>query len=146
MTREEREKAIKWIKENPFYHEDHKPFNIMLEALEQKPKILEILDFAIDASNGDTNYFVGFRNGIRYAKSLIDGEEEPYFESCVEKESKWIPVDYDRYPDTYPKPFQEVWITDGYAEVKHRPYDGTRNIKAWMPYVKPEPYEVESEE
>ena len=53
----------------------------------QEPKILETLDFAIDASNGDTNYFVGFRNGLRYAKSLIDGEE-PQFESCVEKESK----------------------------------------------------------
>ena len=35
MTREEREEAIKWIKENPFYHKEHKPFNIMLEALEQ---------------------------------------------------------------------------------------------------------------
>ena len=42
-------------------------------------------DFAIDASNGDTNYFVGFRNGLRYAKSLIDGEE-PQFESCTEQE------------------------------------------------------------
>ena len=51
----------------------------------QEPKILDTIDFAIDASNGDTNYFVGFRNGLRYAKSLIDGEE-PQFESCTEQE------------------------------------------------------------
>lgn len=57
-----------------------------LEALEQEPKILNTLDFAIDASNGGGNYFVGFRNGLRYAKSLIDGEEEPQFESCTEQE------------------------------------------------------------
>jgi len=58
----------------------------------QEPKIVDTLDFAIDASNGDTNYFVGFRNGLRYSKSLIDGEE-PQFESCTEQEPKtgrWI--------------------------------------------------------
>lgn len=58
----------------------------------QEPKILETIDFAIDASNGDTNYFVGFRNGLRYSKSLIDGKE-PQFESCTEQEPKtghWI--------------------------------------------------------
>ena len=60
-------------------------------------------------------------------------------------EQKWIPVDYDRYPETYPKAFQEVWVTDGYGEVKHKAYDGTRNIKAWMPYIIPEPYKTESE-
>lgn len=58
----------------------------------QDSKILNTLDFAIDASNGGTNYFVGLRNGLRYAKSLIDGEE-PQFESCAEQEPKtghWI--------------------------------------------------------
>ena len=59
--------------------------DMAINALEQEPKILNTLDFAIDASNGDTNYFVGFRNGLRYAKSLIDGEE-PQFESCTEQE------------------------------------------------------------
>lgn len=43
-------------------------------------KILDTLDFAIDASNGNNSYSVGFRNGLRYAKSLIDGKE-PQFES-----------------------------------------------------------------
>ena len=51
----------------------------------QEPKILETIDFAIDASNGNTNYFVGFRNGLRYAKSLIDGKE-PNYESCAKQE------------------------------------------------------------
>ena len=37
MTSKEREETNKWIKENPFYHKEHKPFNIMLEALEQEP-------------------------------------------------------------------------------------------------------------
>lgn len=65
-----------------------------IKALEQEPKILNTLDFAIDASSGDTNYFVGFRNGLRYSKSLIDGKE-PQFESCTEQEPKtghWIPI------------------------------------------------------
>ena len=60
-------------------------FEMAIQALSQEPKVLNTIDFAIDASNGDTNYFVGFRNGLRYAKSLIDGEE-PQFESCAEQE------------------------------------------------------------
>ena len=60
--------------------------------------------------------------------------------SPVTPKQRWIPVDYNRYPETYPKAFQEVWITDAYDEVKHKAYDGTRNIKAWMPYIEPEPY------
>lgn len=62
------------------------------EVAEQEPKILDTIDFAIDASNGGTNYYVGFRNGLRYAKSLIDGEA-PQFENCAEQEPKhgeWI--------------------------------------------------------
>ena len=47
MTSKEREEAIKWIKENPFYHKEHKPFNIMLEALEQEP-ILDNIRAEID--------------------------------------------------------------------------------------------------
>lgn len=46
---------------------------------------IETIDFAIDASNGGTNYYVGFRNGLRYVKSLIDGKE-PQFENCAEQE------------------------------------------------------------
>ena len=64
----------------------------VIKVLEQEPKMLDTIDFAIDASNGDTNYFVGFRNGLRYTKSLIDGEE-PKYESCAEQQPKighWI--------------------------------------------------------
>ena len=42
--------------------------------------VSKILD-AIDTSDGYNSYSVGFRNGLRYAKSLIDGEE-PKYESC----------------------------------------------------------------
>lgn len=79
--------------------EDMQPYeeavNMAIKALEQDSKILNTLDFAIDASNGDTNYFVGFRNGLRYDKSLIDGEENPQFEHCAEQEPKtghWIDI------------------------------------------------------
>lgn len=51
-------------------------------------KILDTLDFAIDASNGNNSYFVGFRNGLRYAKSLIDGEEPQFEEDKMTKEQK----------------------------------------------------------
>ena len=64
----------------------------------------------------------------------------------ITPKQRWIPVDYDSYPETYPKAFQDVWITDAYGEVYHKAYDGARKIKAWMPYVIPEPYkEGESE-
>lgn len=58
----------------------------------------------------------------------------------VTPKPRWIPVDYDRYPETYPKAFQEVWVTDANDQVYHMAYNGTRNIKAWMLYVRPEPY------
>ena len=76
----EREKGLEYIRQLP--------------SVEQEPKILEAIDFAINASDGDTPYFVGFRNGLRYSKLLIDGEV-PQFEHCTEQEPKtghWIPV------------------------------------------------------
>ena len=39
MTREE---AIKWFKEDPFYHKDHEPFNMAIKALEQEPKWIPV--------------------------------------------------------------------------------------------------------
>ena len=77
---------------------------------------------------------------------------QPYEEAvemaikALEQEPKWIPVDCDRYPEVYPQAYQEVWVTDGYGEVYHKAYDGTRSIKAWMPYITPVPYKAESEE
>lgn len=62
------------------------------------------------------------------------------------QQKKWIPVDYDRYPETYPELFQKVWVSFSWGEVKYEEYDGTRNIRAWMPCICPAPYkEGESE-
>lgn len=42
-------------------------------------KIIEQIDFDINATTGDDDYSVGLRNGLRLAKSLINGEQ-PIFE------------------------------------------------------------------
>lgn len=52
---------------------------------DEKEKVLNTLDFAIDASDGNDDYAIGFRNGLRYAKSLIDGND-PQFEHCPKQE------------------------------------------------------------
>ena len=62
---------------------------------------------------------------------------------CADREisqSKWIPVDWEKYPEGYPKPFQEVWITTEYGVVVRKHYGGEMRIKAWMPCIVPEPY------
>lgn len=88
MTREEAidllDNLIGFVEDNHGSDYDE-ALKIAIKVIKQEPKLLDTLDFAVDASNGDTNYFVGFRNGLRYAKSLIDGEE-PQFESCIEQE------------------------------------------------------------
>jgi hypothetical protein len=45
---------------------------------------LSQIEAAIDNPEHDADYFVGFRNGLRVAKSLIDGEPVE-FESCKPK-------------------------------------------------------------
>ena len=82
----------------------------------------------------------GNKNSCPFANGDCDDLNAINALSSVTPESKWVPVDYDRYPETYPKPFQEVWITDEYGEVQCQVYNGTRSIKAWMPYVIPKPY------
>ena len=61
------------------------------------------------------------------------------------KPTTWIPVDQDKYPEGYPEEFQPVWITDEYDRVYHMSYNGKRRIKAWMPFIVPEPYEAKNE-
>ena len=39
MTREE---CIEWFKTNPFYHENHEPFIMAIEALKEQPKFTRI--------------------------------------------------------------------------------------------------------
>lgn len=48
-------------------------------------KIIEQLDFDINATTGGDDYSVGLRNGLRLAKSLLNGEE-PKFEH-IEKDA-----------------------------------------------------------
>lgn len=72
----------------------------------QALKILDTIDFAIDASNGDTDYFVGFRNGLRYTKSLVDGEE-PQYENCSEED---IQAYIDATPSVRPQEKTGHWI------------------------------------
>lgn len=45
---------------------------------EEKKKLLGEMDAAINAVDRHDVYSVGMRNGIRYAKSLIDGKEQEY--------------------------------------------------------------------
>lgn len=52
---------------------------------DEKEKVLNTLDFAIVASVGSDDYCIGFKNGLRYAKYLIDGNE-PQYEYCSKRE------------------------------------------------------------
>ena len=67
-------------------------------------------------------------------------EEHEQRQSTGAVSGGWIPTDFDKYPETYPKPYQEVWETDSYGNVIHRMYGGERNIIAWMPYIGPKAY------
>ena len=48
---------------------------------DEKDKMLSTLDLAIVSSDGSDDYCIGFKNGLRYAKSLIDGND-PQYEHC----------------------------------------------------------------
>lgn len=57
----------------------------MTESEQQQNKIIEQLDFDINATTDGDDYSVGLRNGLRLAKSLLNGEE-PKFEH-IEKDA-----------------------------------------------------------
>lgn len=57
--------------------EKHRDF--VIKVVEMEDKIIEQIDFDINATTGDDDYSVGLRNGLRLAKSLINGEQ-PIFE------------------------------------------------------------------
>lgn len=41
-------------------------------------KMIDAIDFAIEATDSKDDYSMGMRNGMRYVKSLIDGKEPQY--------------------------------------------------------------------
>lgn len=50
---------------------------------EYKQSIIEYMDFGIKHTDLEDAYSIGFRNGIRWCKSLIDGVE-PIYDSTAE--------------------------------------------------------------
>lgn len=61
---------------------EKKPFIFISDDF--KKQLLDSIAFAWNSTDGITDYAVGFRNGLKYAKSLIDGEE-PIYEVCEVK-------------------------------------------------------------
>ena len=68
-----------------------------IESLEQYKKgLLKSIAIAIQTTDGDDDYSVGLRNGLRVCKAYIDGLE-PEYEKCKpsaqpeRKKGKWIP-------------------------------------------------------
>ncbi len=70
MTNEE---AIKWFRENPFYHKDHVPFNMAIKALEQVD-ILDKIRTEIEQIAKDYDKFDDYRHarGLWIALEIID--------------------------------------------------------------------------
>ncbi len=44
--------------------------------------VLKNIDIGISASTGTDDYMVGFRNGMKWVKSLFDGKN-PDYDSCI---------------------------------------------------------------
>ena len=43
-----------------------------------KDKLITSIDYALDTTSRHDDYSIGLRNGMRFVKSLIDGEEPDY--------------------------------------------------------------------
>ena len=71
-----------------------KALDIKLEITDEKTaesiidpiSLYSKIEFAIESSNGTDEYMVGFRNGLRYALYLLDGEA-PQYEFVTMKEA-----------------------------------------------------------
>lgn len=65
--------------------------SLLKEISNNKPPLTDDLineiRWAIEATTGDDDYSLGMRNGMRYVKYLIDGEE-PKYENAKNKENK----------------------------------------------------------
>lgn len=51
-------------------------------------KIIDTINFAIEATDSQDDYSMGMRNGMRYVKTLIDGKEPQYELRRTDKEIK----------------------------------------------------------
>lgn len=66
------------------YAEEYRQIAEWLKELKQlreqtrDEKIVDAIDFAIKATDLKDDYSIGLRNGMRYAKSLIDGKKPQY--------------------------------------------------------------------
>ena len=104
MTREDIETIIKMICPNDedFEKACISPAYLKKEletlALDQEPKteqfekLIDAIDFAIKATGSQDDYCMGMRNGMRYAKYLVDGKE-PQYESRQSDEEIKLGID-----------------------------------------------------
>lgn len=147
MTREEKKKAIDALKISaPVRVVTQEEFNDYIQTLNKIMDWLEqescddaisrqaVLDLVV-SNHTELNGV----NVVMYSLLYRDIKSLPPVQP-IRPKGEWIPTDYNKYPETYPKAFQQVWETDEYGRVIHRAYGGERNIVAWMPYIEPEPY------
>lgn len=136
-----------------------------VEPLEEyKEGLLKSIAIAIQTTNGDDDYSVGLRNGLRVCKAYID-ELEPEYEKCKpsaspnssESPNDWIPCSIKKHPDSKIECYVTVKdYTDDYGEEydlivdvdtyypEHDAWDYycDLDIIAWMPKNEPEePYQ-----
>ena len=125
-------------------------------------EIINMIKNEITVTDGQGDYFVGMRNGMKWCLSLLDGKE-PLFDCCIEQEPKWITVS-----KRLPKPFsfvnctchsliddREDWVVETFylPQLPNSPYSDWGNIPmlnsceceviAWMYRDIPEPYKAE---
>ena len=53
-------------------------------------EMLKLIDVAIEATNMEDDYSTGMRNGLRYARYLIDDTKDPEFEKCESGNDKKV--------------------------------------------------------
>ena len=93
-------------------------------------KVVDFIEFAINASSGESDYMVGLRNGMRLCRSIIESIEPEYERT----KSAWIPCserlpEDGRYLCDYGDCIDFGRMTNGKWYV-----DG---VIAWMPLPKP---------
>ena len=84
MTASEKDKILNLIFLNYEKISDSKTDDLFVEIataldlLEKRDEFLSNIDNHIQVTNGETEYFRGMRNGMRFCKSLFDGNEPQY--------------------------------------------------------------------